>query len=104
MTDDNDPDYCGLGKLVTGEHDPFWETSCKPHDKAFQDWKDGKPSKGLVRTTADWAVNCTKVFARGVWAVVGFPFYLIGGGLGGMLRWRFIRPEIKQDKPGGETF
>lgn len=92
-------DYCGLDPLLTGEHDPFYQSgACPTHDHDFDRWKAGEKVKGgLVGVSARWMRDTSKAFLTSVWGVVGFPFYLVGGLIGGAIRWRMVAPKIEPD-------
>lgn len=87
MSEEKDPDYCGLGSVNTGKYDPYHKDSCVPHDKDFQKLIDGQPHPSLLEVSGDWVVNTSKVAIKGAYAVATFPLYLIGGLLGGAIRW-----------------
>lgn len=91
----SDPGYCGLDPLVTGPNDPFYQSgACPEHDADFDKLKAEKEYTpgSITKTALKWA-----------WAVLGTPFYLIIGGIGGMIRGnQLARPKVKPDKPSGE--
>ena len=88
MTDKPDPGYCGLDPLTTGPKDPFWKSSCQPHDAAFQAIIDGdgniKPLPTFVKFAS--ALTKTMIKAPSLWTVGLYLPYLVIGGLGGIVR------------------
>ena len=80
-----DKGYCGLEPLETGEQDPYWRDGvCKQHDERFI-----KRNKSTWVVTRDFVTGATKTMLRGAWAVVGYPFYVLIGGIGGAIRYKF---------------
>jgi len=80
-----DKGYCGLSPLETGEQDPYWRDGvCKQHDERFI-----KRNKSTWVVTRDFVTGATKTMLRGAWAVVGYPFYVLIGGIGGAIRYKF---------------
>lgn len=92
-------DYCGLDPLLTGEYDPFYQSgACPNHDHDFDKWKAGEPVKGgLVGVSYRWTRDVLRTAAISAWGILGAPFYLIGGLVGGAIRWRMVAPKIKPD-------
>lgn len=93
-----DPDYCGLGRLNTGPYDPFWKKACVPHDEAFDklkgDLKD--PNEENLKAFGNFAANVGIGMLQGVFmAGMGIPYILVGG-LGGLLRWRYLQSEKEE--------
>lgn len=76
---DQDPDYCGLGKANTGPLDPWWKRGvCPAHDEHFT-----KLDKGEYATFAEFAGSIGRGMAEGAWMLLtGVPYLLIGGVLG----------------------
>lgn len=88
MVDDKkDPGYCGLDPITSGKYDPFYQDACSKHDADFTNKIDGKPHPTLLAINGDWIVNTTKVALKGAYAVTTFPLYLVGGLIGGTVRW-----------------
>lgn len=97
QTDEGDKYYCGLEPLETGEQDPYWRDGvCKQHDERFI-----KHSRSTWIVTRDFAIGATKTMLRGLWAVVGYPAYLLIGGLGGAIRYATKKVD-KHDSPDGD--
>jgi hypothetical protein len=90
-TDDND-DRCGLDPIVTPRWDPYRKRACHPHDAEFDQRKEGD-GKNLAQVSAQWALNVGLTAAIGAYAVVTAPLYLVGGLVGGAIRWFQIGPE-----------
>lgn len=80
-------DRCGLDPVVTPRWDPFRKRACRPHDEEFQKKKDGLPHDKLAQVSIDWSLNVITTAAIGAYAVTTSPLYLLGGLLGGALRW-----------------
>lgn len=83
----NDPGYCGLGNLNTGPYDPYQKEACTPHDNDFEKMINLQKHPSLSEVNADWVVNTSKVMLKGAYAVATFPLYLVGGLVGGTVRW-----------------
>lgn len=84
---EGDKYYCGLEPWETGEQDPYWRDGvCQQHDKRFI---EGKKSTWVV--TRDFVTGATKTMLRGAWAVAGYPWYLLIGGLGGAVKYALKR-------------
>lgn len=86
----SDPGYPGLKPFETGKWDPFWEDA-KPHDRAFNilktnlDYADNHLSG--IKVTGDFASGVINTMAKGAYAVVAGPVYLILGAGYGLIRW-----------------
>lgn len=93
----DDPGYIGLDPFTTGKYDPYWRDAGKPHDKDFQNRKDGKEHPPLLAVSGDWVVNTTKVAIKGVYAVATYPVYLTVGLIAGAIRWFQIGPKDPQE-------
>jgi hypothetical protein len=96
-TNDDDPGYCGLAPLETGDWDPYHTEACYPHDKHFNDLKAGTAKQSTWVTARKFAVNSSIVFARSLYGVVAFPLYLVIGAIGGALREEQIRNRSAPD-------
>lgn len=94
---DNDPDYCGLGKITTGPNDPYWQDACVPHDQEFSKFKQGMKHKTNGEVAFGWTINTTKVALKGAYAVATYPLYLLIGGLGGVARWIYLEATMPKE-------
>jgi hypothetical protein len=83
---DKDDDRCGLDPVVTPRWDAYRKRACHPHDQRFDEKKAGK-GRSLVQVSAEWALNTTVTAAIAAVTVATFPLYLVGGLVGGAIRW-----------------
>jgi len=90
-----DRDLCGLEPFSTGKIDPYWKGACRNHDEAFKKFMAGDPDASGVRTTVRFARDATSVMLKGVYAVATYPLYLFIGGLGGLIRWKYLSTRRK---------
>lgn len=88
---DKDDDRCGLDPRVTPRWDPYRKRACRPHDKEFQRKIDGLDHDSLGKVSIDWTLNTLTTAAIGAYAVATAPIYLIGGLVGGAIRWLQIK-------------
>lgn len=95
MTHERDPyrddNRCGLKEWRTAKWDPYVRRACIAHDKAFQDKLDGKEHDSLGKVSLDWTKNTALTALIGAYAVATFPLYLLGGLIGGGVRWWSIK-------------
>lgn len=88
---------CGVTILETGEWDPYAVTTCAPHDAEYNPLLTGdKPDKTNAQTQIEFVKNASIVAAKGLYAVVMYPFYVIIGGLGGYFRWKYLEWKYKK--------
>ena len=84
----DDPGFCGMAPLQTGKWDPFWKSACQNHDKAYNSLKLGlNNGDGGLEVFGQFVSNIGLEMAKGAYAVVAGPFYILIGGVGGLLRW-----------------
>jgi len=81
----DDPNYCGLGKITTDEHDPFWQSACVDHDLNMSHKR-----KSALGTALEFTVDVlnTAVIntAKAAYSVALAPVYILIGGGGGLIR------------------
>lgn len=82
-----DDNRCGLKEWRTTRWDPFRKRACSVHDEEFQKKIDGEKHDSLAKVSANWVKNTTTTALIGAYAVALFPIYLVGGLLGGAVRW-----------------
>ncbi len=83
-----DDDRCGLEDwAVTPRWDAYRKRACRPHDVQFQARLDGKEHDNLAQVSVRWAKDTTITAAIAAVTLATFPLYLVGGLLGGALRW-----------------
>jgi len=91
---EEDPGYCGIG-IETGEQDPFWIGKvCPDHDAAFNQLKAKMRTDNGLAVTRQFMIDSTGVFLRSLYGVAAFPFYLVFGGIGGLLRWSQLKRQL----------
>jgi len=93
MSDQNgkmDKDFCGLDPFTTGKIDPYWKGACRTHDEAFRKLKAGEDID-ILRVTGRFVRDTTSVALKGAYQVATFPLYVTIGGLGGLLRWAYLK-------------
>jgi hypothetical protein len=88
---DQNDDRCGLDPIVTPRWDLYRKRACKPHDEAYQAKKDGRKHPSLAAVSGRWIVDTTVTAATAAVAVATFPLYLVGGLVGGAIRWFQIK-------------
>lgn len=85
-----DKDFCGLEPFTTGKIDPYWKGACRTHDEAFQKLKEGEDIN-ILKVTGRFIRDSTSVALKGAYSVATFPLYVTIGGLGGLLRWAYLK-------------
>lgn len=92
--ENKDDDRCGLESVaVTPRWDAYRKRACRPHDQAFQDRIDGKSTENLAQVSARWVKDTSITAAIAAVTLVTFPLYLVGGLVGGAVRWLQVRPD-----------
>lgn len=88
---------CGVAPFETGEWDPYAVTSCAPHDEEYNPLLTGdRPDKTNVQTQIDFVKNATVTAAKGLYAVVTYPVYVLVGAVGGYFRWKYLEWKYKK--------
>ena len=100
----DDPGYCGLEPFTTGPWDPYLPNACTPHDQDMQSQKDGKLLRSPFNTAGRFIKNSAIVAAKGLYAVVAFPVYVIIGAIGGLIlgNSRLTKEDVEKLHPDGE--
>lgn len=93
--EEKDDSYCGVGKFATGKWDPFQE-ACDEHDPRYDKHKRGEKTTSNWVTQRDFSGKVIRIaamnVAKAVYSVGMLPVYLLGGAVGGAVRWWWITP------------
>lgn len=96
---DQDPDYCGLGKANTGPLDPWWKRACVPHDQTMHAYIDGHPTKGPYQIFGEFSKNIGTGMTQGLYMFLTGPIYWLVGGIGGIFRTQQLENRLNPRPP-----
>ncbi len=96
----DDPGYCGLAPLTTGQSDPWWKRgACAAHDEAYQSLIDKAPGEPALRTFGRFTRDIIGGMAEGAYMLLSGPLYWLIGGVGGVFRQGQLERRHKAEKP-----
>lgn len=94
---------CGVAPFETGPWDPYTNIVCHPHDAIFDELVEGhKTDLTNFQTIMQLFRNCLYVLIQSIYAIVTFPLYVVIGGVGGYLRWKYLEWKLKRSSNGGK--